>query len=56
VCGSGRHPESGGIWIEPRWKTTSRASWSERLFELHTVMEIIHADKIEWVVKEKFLS
>jgi hypothetical protein len=48
VCGDARQSELGGIWIDLRWKTTSRASWGERLFESDTVVEIKHAAKIEW--------
>jgi hypothetical protein len=36
----GRQLESGGVWIDPSWKITSRA---EMLFELDTVVEIKHA-------------
>jgi hypothetical protein len=46
VCCDGRHLKSGDVWIEPRWKTASRVSWSERLFGPHTVVEIIQAGKI----------
>jgi hypothetical protein len=31
-CSNSRHPEFGGIWIDPRWKTISRVSWADRLF------------------------
>jgi hypothetical protein len=40
VCGGGREPELGNFWIDPRWKTTSRA---ERLFGPDTIVEIKHA-------------
>jgi hypothetical protein len=31
VCGSDRQSESGGIWIDPRWKTISRVDWAEKV-------------------------
>jgi hypothetical protein len=39
-----RQPESNDIWIDPRWKTSSRA---ERQFRSNTVVEIKQAAKIE---------
>jgi hypothetical protein len=45
-----------GIWIDAKWKTTSRANWAERLFELNNVVENKEAAKIEWVGKERFLD
>jgi hypothetical protein len=52
----GEQLESGGVWIDLRWKTTSRASWVERLFGSNTVMEIKYAAKVEWAGKERFLG
>jgi hypothetical protein len=42
------------VGIDPRWKTTSWANWTESLFELDTVVEIKHTTKIEWIGKEIF--
>jgi hypothetical protein len=47
ACGGGRQPESGGFWIDLRWKTTSWANWAERLFGLDTVVKIKQAAEIE---------
>jgi hypothetical protein len=38
VCGGGRQSKSSGIWIDLRWKKTSRASWAERLFGPNTII------------------
>jgi hypothetical protein len=38
--GGDRQPESGDVCIDLRWKTTSRASWVERLFGSDIVVEI----------------
>jgi hypothetical protein len=54
VCSDARQSESGGIWIDLRWKTTSRASWGERLSD--TVVEIKHAVKIEWARNREILG
>jgi hypothetical protein len=48
--------ESSDIWIDPRWKTTSRASGAKSLFGLDTVVEIKQIITIEWVGKERFLD
>jgi hypothetical protein len=56
VCGSDRQPESDSVWIDLRWKTTSQASWAERLFGLDKVVVIKHGTKIEWVGNEGFLD
>jgi hypothetical protein len=53
VCCGGRLLESSGVWIDPRWKTTS---WAQRLFGPDTVVEIKQAVKIEWAGKERFLG
>jgi hypothetical protein len=56
ACGSGQQPESDGVWINPRQKTISWASWTERLFGLDTVVGIKQAAKVERVGKERFLD
>jgi hypothetical protein len=56
VCGDDRQPELDGIWIDPSWKTTSRASWVKTLFGTDTVVEIKQAAKIEWIGKERFFG
>jgi hypothetical protein len=56
VCSGGRQPKSGDVWIDPRWKTTSRASWPKMLFVPNTVVEIKQTAKIEWTRKERFLD
>jgi hypothetical protein len=39
-CVIDRQPESGGIWIDLRWKKTIPTSWAERLFGSGSVVEI----------------
>jgi hypothetical protein len=56
ACDYSQQPESGGVWIDPRWKTTSWASWAERLFGLDVVVKIKQGAKIECVGKERFLG
>jgi hypothetical protein len=52
--GSDRQPESDSVWIDPRWKTISRASWANWLFGTDIVVEIKQATKKEWAGKEGF--
>jgi hypothetical protein len=56
ACGGGQQPESNGVWINPRQKTTSRASWAKRLFGPDTVVDIKQAAEVERVGKERFLG
>jgi hypothetical protein len=44
------------VWIDPRWKTTSQVSWTERLFGAATVVEIKQTTEMEWAGKERFLG
>jgi hypothetical protein len=50
--GSDRQPESDSVWIDPRWKTISRASWANWLFGTDIVVEIKQATKKEWARKQ----
>jgi hypothetical protein len=49
------HSESGGVWIDPSWKTISHASWAERLFASDTSMKIKRVTEMELARKERFL-
>jgi hypothetical protein len=53
---SGHQPESGGVWIDPRWKTTSQASWGERLFGPDTVWRSNRLPKWNGVRKRDSLA
>jgi hypothetical protein len=46
VCGGGRQPYLGSVWIDVKWKTTNRACWAERVFGPDTVVKIKHMSKI----------
>jgi hypothetical protein len=48
--------ESDDVWIDPRWKTISQASWVERLFASDTVVKIKEAAEMEWNGKVRFLG
>jgi hypothetical protein len=56
ACGDARHPDSGGVWIDLRWKTISWVRWAKRLMRPDTVVEIKLAAEIEWAKIEKFLD
>jgi hypothetical protein len=45
-----------GIWFDPRWKTTNRANWGERLFGTDTIVKIKHATEMEWAGKVIFFG
>jgi hypothetical protein len=38
VYGGGWQSELGDVWIDPRWKTTSRTNWGKRLLKPDTVV------------------